>query len=134
MESVAKKLKGDLVKVGSSPRLHQVFLDADLRYQLPGLKIIMEKEKLRYDLMDPGLLIVFVNRKKDFIKVIACNGTPSPVLAQYRTGKVIRNLIPVIQFIPQAFRQNGILDLDRALALSLEKHFPQHGQKTGPKD
>lgn len=120
--------------LGNTPKLHQVFLDADLRYQLPGLKLLMEKEKIRYDLMDPGLLIVFVNRRRDFIKIIACNGTPNPILCLYRTEHVIHDLIPVIQFIPQAFKQNGTLDLNHALRLSLNKYFPKHGQKTETQD
>lgn len=125
MESVISRDQlGSPTTRNNTPKLHQVFMDADLRYQLPGLLKQLQRQRIPYYEMDAGILIVFVNRRRDFIKIVACNGTPNPVLCVYRTDKVIQNLIPVIQFIPKCFQQDGRLDLEKALALSLERHFP----------
>jgi hypothetical protein len=113
---------------GTAVRVHQVFLNADCRYQIPGLTALCLKNKIRVDLMGTGQMVVFVNTKRDMLKILACNGTPSPVLAQYRASSRIHDLVSVIQYIPQAFRQDGRLDLDEALRLAVTEHFERQGK------
>ncbi len=106
-------------------RIHQVFLDADLRYQLGGLLELCGKHSIDVSEKPHGNLVVFVNTSKDMIKVIACNGTIYPVLATYRLPREFTGAkrfdLNIISEIPKAFMARGGLDIQAAMKEVLEK-------------
>ena len=101
-------------------------MEADLRYQLPGLLELCGKHGINVSEKPHGNLVVFVNTSKDMIKVVACNGTAFPVLACYRlptefTGSK-RFDLNIIAEIPKAFKAGGRgLDIQAAMKEVLEK-------------
>jgi hypothetical protein len=108
----------------SRVRIHQVFLDADLRYQLPGLLELCGKHEIDIASKPHGNLVVFVNTAKDMIKVLACNSSTLPVLACYRLPSGSRGQqfdLNIIAEIPKAFMARGSLDVQAAMKNVLEK-------------
>lgn len=114
---------------GHDVRVHQVFIDADLRCQIDGLMNLCRKHKLRPEYFDRGQLIVFINTARNYIKVLACNGSPAPVLASYRlpSGRIYD--LSAVQYIPEAFNSNGAVDFDYALKTALENKLGARGAR-----
>ncbi len=106
----------------SGTKIIQVFLDADCRFMLGGLIALCKKNKLFIEEMAVGQMIVFINTARNYIKLLACNGTPSPILACYRLprGRIID--LAIVAEIPKAFK-GGNLDYDEALRAAISKRF-----------
>jgi hypothetical protein len=111
-------------------RTHQVFLDADCRFMLPGLLALCESSGIDITEKEVGNLIVFVNTKKTLIKILACNGTTDPVLGVYRIPPGYPHGanfdLSVIAEIPKAFGYSGQLDIAAAMKTALEKKMRVH--------
>lgn len=107
----------------SGTRTIQVFLNADCRLMIPGLVALCKRHKIAVEEKVRGQLVVFLNTARNYLKVIACNGTPSPVLACYRLPRGSVHDLSIIAEIPAAFNQHGEVEFDVALRRALEKHL-----------
>ena len=97
----------------------RVFLNADLRCGHDGLTAMAKKEKINLAELEYGQFTVFINSKKDKLKVYAQND----VLAYYRSPHG-RLEMRAIDKIPMAFRGYGFQFEDavkKVLLSELEK-------------
>ena len=101
----------------------QCFLDANLACMLPGFLKVLDKHGIDIEKLGKGNLIPFINRKKNYIKVVACNGTRNPVVGAYRLPQGRIYDLRILGEIPSAFRADGNIDFDSALKAVLDKHF-----------
>lgn len=106
----------------NSIRVMRCFVNADLRRHAPGLIFLLEEEGIYVETLPVGTLFAFINSNKTFIKILACNESPQPVVASYRLphGRIYD--LRVIGEIPKAFR-GGRVDFDAALKKVIDKHF-----------
>ena len=112
-----------------APRIQQVFLDADLRPMARGLVETCLAHGIDVTRREHGELIVFLNRKRDYIKVLACNRSEQPVLCCYRLphGQVYD--LSIIGEIPAAFRLDGTVDISKAMRQAVEAHLGEQRKK-----
>lgn len=82
-----------------------------------GLTEVAKRFKIDPRKLQPGELLLFLNRSKDKIKVFG----PNNVLAYYKTPKGSRLDLNAIQYIPKAFAASGKIDYDTALKKVLEE-------------
>lgn len=97
----------------------QVFLDTDMRYSFHGLIQICTENKIKIEEKEHGEFIVFLNTKRNYLKIIACNGTEYPILAAYQVPNRIIDL-RIISHIPKAFNASGRFEIDKATQVFLE--------------
>jgi hypothetical protein len=112
-----------IVRPRSGCRVQQCFLDTDLRLGIPGLIQLCEENKINLEERRVGEMIVFINHRRDQIRVLACNGTKSPVMAAYRMPEGRIYDLRVIGEIPRAFRSAGEINFDKALENVLRRHL-----------
>lgn len=98
-----------------SQRMLRCYLNSDLRCGHQGLSDLAKKDGIRVKDLAPGEMIVFVNAKRDRVKVYAS----SNVLAYLRLerGSIDLN---TIREIPKAFQGSGKIDYDKALKETVE--------------
>lgn len=104
-----------------SNRVVHYFPNTDIRCGHDGLKQIAIKAGFRE--VKPGEYLLFVNRKKTHLKVMAANN----IVAHYRSpcGRVD---LRAIQYIPEAFNGEGF-DFNRSLRSLLVKDLAKRGIK-----
>lgn len=103
-------------------KIIQVFLDTDMRFQFKGLIEICDKHKISIEDKEIGEFVVFINRKRNYLKILACNQSPKPVMAAYQTPEKIIDL-RIISQIPRAFNASGRFDIDRATEVFVKEKF-----------
>src|SRR4051794_35646980 len=102
-------------------RVIQCFMNVNMGNGHDGLKAIARRgANINADEMGPGEYLVFINRKREKIKVLCTGGegTQKTLVFAYARYKHAIDL-NAIQFIPHAF-QGGNFNFDRALQLALE--------------
>jgi len=113
-------------------RVVQCFVDADLRYMIPGLVEVCRKNGVDVSKLERGSLVPFINRERTFIKVLACNGSAFPVLGCYRLPRGRVYDLRVLGEIPSAFRADGGIDMDEAIRSTVEKYYERRKRKPAP--
>lgn len=104
-----------------SNRIMHLFFDTDMRGRHEALAERAKQErKFNISTAKPGDLLVFINRSRDRVMVLAGTGEEDGfgVLAYYRSphGRIDMN---AIQYIPQAL-SGGELKMDRATCKALK--------------
>lgn len=94
-----------------SGRVIQCYLNSDLRCSHDGLAEVAKKDKIMVKSLEPGQYVVFINSKKDRMKVYASNN----VLAYLRLEDGRRIDLNTVREIPRAFAASGRIDYDKAL-------------------
>lgn len=106
-------------------RVIQCFFDVDMRCLHEGLAALARAREVDVDRLEPGEFVLFLNAKKDRLKLYA----PRHVLGYYRARTGERINLNTIPFIPQAFGATGRIDYDAALKKALEAQFARKGRK-----
>jgi len=97
------------------------FLDSDLRSGHLGLTNQARKEKVFTNELGAGEYVVFINRKRDRVKVY----TGNEVIAYMKAPRGTQIDLRVIEQIPKAFLSRGSLSYDRALEKVLSERVLQ---------
>lgn len=111
------------ILVKRKTKVVQCFLDANLTCMVEGFLKILGKHDIKVEKYEKGHLIPFVNRARNYIKVVACNGTRHPVIGAYRLPRGRIYDLRVLGEIPSAFRADGAIDFDSAIKEVLDKYF-----------
>lgn len=90
-------------------RVAQVFLNVDFRNQHEGLAAVARKAGLDPAKLQPGQFVVFLNSKKDRIKLYGAHN----VVAYHKSETRID--MTVLPRIIQAFNRHGTIDYDSVL-------------------
>lgn len=99
----------------------EVFLGADLRCSHQGLIELAAKHGVMIKNLKPGEAIVYINAKKDRLKVLSWNRVLSYVNF---TGD--RKLdLDALSEIPKAISPDGTMDYKKALRVTLQKKLGQ---------
>lgn len=96
-----------------------VFWDTDMRCRHDGLIARAKKEKVKFEELDPGQILVFINHAKDRLMVLTPTDEDNTlgVLGYYRSPT--RRIDPMaIQYISLAFGGQGF-DFKRSIKASL---------------
>lgn len=109
------------------PKILQIFFDADMRSQHPGLTKAAKKEGMDISTLPVGSILVFVNRKRNRIKFLMPNNT----LAYHRSERILD--MRAIGFLDRALLLRSEVGYDSALRQSLEKHMGRRSGKNGAK-
>lgn len=99
----------------------QVFENADLRYRLPGLKVVCRKYRIPVDELKKGESVLFVNRRRDYINLVVGNESDYPVLASYRFPPGMKLPKQGLEAIAQAFKSPRQINADERLKAVLER-------------
>lgn len=83
-----------------------------------GLTAIARKLKVNPEKLEPGTVLVFINRAKDKVKLMGYRGI---VLGYLRMPRGRRIMMEAIQYIPQAFSASGGINYDDACKQALTK-------------
>lgn len=105
-------------------RILRCFLHADLRSGHVGLTKTAAKEGVDVTKLAPGEFVVFINGRKDRLKVY----TASNVVAYLITAQGQRVDLNTIREIPRAFQATGKIDYDATLKETLEKSLSAKGE------
>lgn len=128
-ENVAaiQKIGRKVFEMTKTQRVLQCFFNADLRNGHEGLQQIATEAGLDVGKLSPGQYVIFVNAKRDRLKLYAANH----VVAYYKApaGQSI-NLL-TIQEIPRAFMSTGRIDYDVALKAAIEKTMERRARRKG---
>lgn len=102
-----------------------IFLGCDLRSGYTGLRELLKKHKIAFDSLNPEEAYLFVNRAKTSVKVLSHNHVVS-YLRSKDTNRPID--IEALNEIPKAFNNDGTIDYNKALKLSLEARLQRKGR------
>jgi hypothetical protein len=100
-----------------SGHIIRCFLDSDLRSSHDGLADQAKKSGIKVEDLKQGEYVVFVNSKKDRVKVYAAYH----VLAYIKLPAGTSMDLNVIRAIPKAFTASGRLDYNKALRETVEE-------------
>lgn len=116
-EKRVKRSSKFLIPTKSHGRVIHVFLNSDMRNGHEGLALTARQNKIDIAQLQPGQYLVFINSKKDRLKVYAAFG----VVAYLRlpSGQTLN--MESIRLIPRAFNGGINLDYDKALRETLEE-------------
>ena len=114
-------------------KLVHIIWDADLRGRQPGLAAQMKTvAKLKPTDLDPGELVVFVNRKRDKIAVLAgVSEEESLGVMGYYCSPSGRVDTMALQYIPQSFGANGRMDMNEATRKAILERLKKKGRDYG---
>lgn len=90
-------------------KVTRIFLNTDLRCQHNGLALVAGKENVRLDKLKPGEHVLFINTKRDKVKMYSRNG----VLSYYKQKG--RLDIEAVAKIPAAFGELNELTYVKSL-------------------
>jgi len=99
-------------------RIVRVIFDADLRCSHDGLRETAKKLKVLVDDLHTGEYVVFINSKKNMLKLFAANNT----IAHFKTPDQRKMNLNVIAQIPKFFNGRE-LKYDDALKKVIEEQF-----------
>lgn len=105
------------LKNSGAGRIVQVFLNVDFRYGHDGLTVYALKNKVDVKQLNNGQYVVFVNTRRDKVKVYAANN----IVAYMQLPRGRKVDMGVIRLIPKAFSNSGNLDYDGMLKDVIEK-------------
>ena len=91
-------------------RVVRIFLDVDFRNQHTGLSLVASKHKVDVDALKDGEHLIFVNSKRNKIKMYSSRG----VLSYLRLKKGVIDLNTLVE-IPKCFSHNLSVSYDKAL-------------------
>lgn len=100
-------------------KLISVFPNTDLRSGHPGLQVKAAKADVDVTEINPGELVLFINKKQTAFKAFAHNNT----LIYYKHQRGMLNL-EAIKYLPTCLNGSE-LNYDRALAKVFERLFPK---------
>lgn len=100
-------------------KLIQVVQDANLSRMFDGFALIFKKNGLNFSDLIPGEVVMFLNRKRDYIKLIVGNGTADPVIAAYRFPKGMRLPTKATDEVVRSFVKTGAVQMDDRLRIAL---------------
>lgn len=89
-----------------------------------GLASLAKKFKFNVEKLEVGEMILFLNRKRDKLKIYGCN----QCLGYYRSpgGRIA---LEALQYLPTAFSGQATIDLseamEKSLRLSIERRIPK---------
>lgn len=108
-------------------KLIHCYLNSDLRCGHRGLSKVAQKDGFKVNELEPGNYLVFINTKKDKVKVYAAHQVVAYLMLEKGRSIDLR----VIQMIPKAFEGKGRFDYDESLTELLEKKTnSKDGRKT----
>lgn len=99
-------------------RIVRVIFDADLRCSHDGLRATAKKLSVSVDDLNMGEYVVFINSKKNMLKLYASGNT----IAHFKTPDHRKMNLKVIAQIPKYFNGRE-LKYDDALKAVIEKEF-----------
>lgn len=110
-------------------KIQQVFVNVDMRCGMDGLIKITSDNNIDVTKRKHGELLIFINTGWNKIKVMACNESDSPVIAQkyLRHGRVFS--LNIVREIPRAFKGSGEIDFNEAMERAFIKSLPSRMQK-----
>lgn len=105
-------------------RITRVFLNVDIRNGHIGLAQLAKEHRIDVNKLDNGEIVVFINTKRNKMKVYASN----QVLAY--VSRDTRISLDAVKFIPLAFGARGRFDYDEALRLSVNEALAKGQRKS----
>lgn len=96
------------------------FPNSDLRCSHDGLTIVAKREGKDPKTLNPGEFMVFVNTRKNMLKIFAARN----VIAHYRQNGAID--LRILQHLPEVFNGGGF-NYSAALRKVLERDFAKRG-------
>lgn len=93
-------------------KIYRCFFDTDLRNGHDGLTSLAVRNKINLNLLDHGEFVVFINRRRNALKLFAANN----VIAHYRQSHAID--LDTIRLLPTVFNGTDI-KYDAALEKTL---------------
>lgn len=99
-------------------KIIRVFLNVDMRNQHNGLTRVAANESVDLLKIKPHEHVIFINTRKNKLKMFSTNGVLSYVMAK----EGMLNLA-MIEQIPRCFNQDSTLDWNKAQRLALEKQL-----------
>lgn len=100
-----------------------IFLSVDMRMGHDGLSSYAKKKGVELALLPSQTACVFIARDRRRIKAYSANGVLCYVKAL--TNRPFD--LEALDYIPQAFSPDGVMDYDKALRKRLEKIFSKRG-------
>lgn len=101
-------------------KIYRCFFDVDLRNGHHGLSILAIKNKINIKLLDNGEFVVFINRRRNALKLFAANNT----IAHYKQNHIID--LNTIRLLPTVFNGTEI-KYDAALEKALKAKLKMRG-------
>lgn len=109
-------------------RTTDIFLGADLRMGVTGLKLYAKARKVDLNELEPMTAVAFVNRDKTGVKLFTWN----KVVAYIRAEEINRPIdLDAIQMMVQAFNEDGTMNYTEALRATLIKTLEKKGRLAG---
>jgi hypothetical protein len=111
----------------SHPKIILLIDNVNMGLGHPGLTALARKFKKDPATLKDGELLMFLNRKRDKLKMMGHQGI---VLGYLRMPKGRQIMLEAIQYLPKAFGAQGEINYDRALHTVLsdrlaKKHLPK---------
>lgn len=100
-------------------KLVQVVEFANLAYMFGGFDKILRKAGKTFEDICAGEVIMFINTRRDYIKLLVGNGTMSPVIAAYRFPNGIRLPSEATKEVVRSFLKRGEIQMDERLRLAV---------------
>lgn len=101
-------------------RIAHIFRNCDLRCQHAGLEAIAKSAKVDLEMLAPGSICIFLNRKLDKVKTYVLGG----IVSYYRAPSGRLNLM-MIEQIPNSMGNKGRINWERAEMLALDKQLKE---------
>lgn len=118
-EILAKKVNAAYNSLNIKNRVIRYFPETNLQNGHDGLKKLAKKEGLDLTDLGPGQFVIFVNKRKNALKMFACGY----LIAHLRLPDGERLNPETIQFIPKFFNGTRI-DYSGALREVMKKQYP----------
>jgi hypothetical protein len=112
------------------PKIIFLLVDVNMGLGHPGLIALARKNKVNPETTKDGHLLMFLNRKRDKLKMLGHQGI---VLGYLRMPKGQQIMLEAIQYLPRAFGADGAINYDQALKTVLESRLSRPKSKSvGP--
>lgn len=113
----------------NTPHLVAAISNVSMGFGHDGLKLVAKKFGFNTDKLEDHQLILFINTKRDKLKLLGAKGT----ILGYIKMPGSRSLpAGAVQFIPQTFAGKGHIDVDAAIHKYLETKLAKRGNPRSP--
>lgn len=109
-----------------SAKIIQLFTNVHMGMAHQGLSTLAKKHKKNPEKLEPGEVLMFINRKHDKLKVLG----PQGVLAYLRMPSDQRITLDAIQYIPRCLGGGGEINYNDALKMALVKTMEKRAEKS----